>query len=56
MKTNLVATVAAIVGGIVVSLSGVRGAQEPPSPDQLVASLKQNFSPCDTWEPGRFAP
>ena len=44
MKTNLVATVAAIVGGIVVSLSGVRAAQEPPSPDQLVASLKQNLA------------
>jgi hypothetical protein len=44
MKKNQAALVAVTVG-IVVSLTGARGAaQAPPTPDQMVAALKQNLA------------
>jgi hypothetical protein len=45
MKMKNAVTLAAITAGIVTSLSGVRGAaQAPPTPDQMVAALKQNLA------------
>jgi hypothetical protein len=45
MKVNDVVASAAIAVGIVTSLSVARGAaQAPPTPDQMVAALKQNLA------------